>query len=248
MGPGAADAGELAGVAAAFFRYDVFTPVSSGEQASTLRASAWFQCVNAWVLSRPGVRALNRDMKQAATNKIAVLALAEKQGLRIPRTRVSNLQEHAMAMAAGGGVTKPVTGGDYCRLLQDVLPGVEFRHGRAPLPAFLQERLSAPEIRLYVVGEHRFAFEMRSSSLDYREHQDVDVLPVEVPAEVEPLRALMACLGMDFGAADFKTDPATGKRIFLELNNSPMIANFDQVAQGAIADAIVRTLLPSGGV
>ena len=47
---------------------------------------------------------------------------------------------------------------------------------------------------------------------------------------------------MDFGAADFKTDPETGELCFLEVNTSPMFAAFDQVAGGKLAEAILETL------
>jgi len=39
-------------------------------------------------------------------------------------------------------------------------------------------------------------------------------------------------MGLDFGAADFKTDPDAGELVFLELNTSPMFARFNEVSQG----------------
>jgi hypothetical protein len=47
---------------------------------------------------------------------------------------------------------------------------------------------------------------------------------------------------MDFGAADFKTDPETGQLVFLELNTSPMFARFDQVSGGQVCAAIIHEL------
>ena len=55
--------------------------------------------------------------------------------------------------------------------------------------------------------------------------------------------ALMRDLRMDFGAADFKTDPDTGELVFLELNTSPMFARFNQVSEGRLAADMVRQLL-----
>jgi glutathione synthase/RimK-type ligase-like ATP-grasp enzyme len=64
----------------------------------------------------------------------------------------------------------------------------------------------------------------------------------QVPQEVSRLRNLMSRVGLDFGAADFKTDPETGQLVFLELNTSPMFARFDQVSGGKTCDAIVAEL------
>jgi D-alanine-D-alanine ligase-like ATP-grasp enzyme len=52
----------------------------------------------------------------------------------------------------------------------------------------------------------------------------------------------MTRLGLDFGAADFKTDPDTGELIFLELNTSPMFAKFDLVSGGQLTAAIIQEL------
>ena len=53
----------------------------------------------------------------------------------------------------------------------------------------------------------------------------------------------MSALHMDFGAADFKTDPESGALTFLELNTSPMFARFDDIAGGRLSDAIVERLM-----
>jgi hypothetical protein len=47
---------------------------------------------------------------------------------------------------------------------------------------------------------------------------------------------------MDFGAADFKTKPAVGNLVVLELSTRPMIASFDTVSNGALCAAIVEKL------
>ena len=99
-------------------------------------------------------------------------------------------------------------------------------------------------MRIYVVGNDAFAFEVRSNSLEYHIKQDAELLLLDaVPSEVEQLRSLMAALNMDFGAADFKTDPVTQQLVFLELNSSPMFTRFDQVAHGRLCEAMVRALV-----
>jgi hypothetical protein len=71
-------------------------------------------------------------------------------------------------------------------------------------------------------------------------NQDAElILLPQVPQEVSRLRNLMSRVGLDFGAADFKTDPETGQ---LGLNTSPMFVRFDQVSGGKVCDAIVAEL------
>jgi hypothetical protein len=196
-------------------------------------------------------------------NKPAALVLAREAGLRIPQTWVTN----EVSKLAGNGVNhsqpegerrenvnqednqlgkmiaKPVLGGDYCYSLPEALVKTNLRNGLAAVPAIVQKRLIAPEIRIYVIGESAFAFEVRSGSLDYRVNQDAElILLPEVPTELAMLRKLMLRLGMDFGAADFKTDPETGQLVFLELNTSPMFARFDQVSGGQVCAAIIHEL------
>jgi hypothetical protein len=52
--------------------------------------------------------------------------------------------------------------------------------------------------------------------------------------------------GLDFGAADFKASPETGRPLFLEVNSAPMFAAFDRVAAGALCDAILDWLVAAG--
>jgi D-alanine-D-alanine ligase-like ATP-grasp enzyme len=83
-----------------------------------------------------------------------------------------------------------------------------------------------------------------SDDLDYRENQSARVEPLdEVPGDVgEGLTRLMDRLGLDFGAADFKTCPDTGRLLFLEINTGPMFAAFDQASKGAVTAALADFL------
>lgn len=229
--------------AGAFIRHDVFEGLADSRSEVAVRALAWHQAVNGWLLSSSAVRVFNRHQVPEALSKPAVLVAARDSGLVIPDTVISNLQSTIKHSASHDGVTKPVAGGDYCYQVKDVLERTEFRGAVASCPAFLQPRLVAPEVRVYVIGDYDFAFEMRSPSLDYRLHQDAEVVPLQhIPPVAGPLRVLMSRLRMDYGAADFKTDPITGELVFLELNTSPMLARFDIEAKGAISAAIVDVL------
>jgi glutathione synthase/RimK-type ligase-like ATP-grasp enzyme len=227
----------------AFIRYDVFGGMKDPRPAVRTRASAWYQTLMGWLLSEPGIRIFNRQISQAASNKPAALMLAREAGLRIPSTLITNEADKLRRDQAESMIAKPVLGGDYCYSLPDALAKTDLRDGLAAMPAIVQKRLEPPEVRIYVVGQSAFAFDVRSSSLDYRVNQDAElVLLPEVPQEVSRLRKLMSRLGLDFGAADFKTDPATGELVFLELNTSPMFARFDLVSNGQLCAAMIDEL------
>ena len=228
----------------AFLRHDVFEGLDTPSPKIHMRALAWHQAVHGWLLSQPSIRIFNRGHLPAALSKPATLIFAQQSGLRIPSTQVTNLELSIRVASELGSVTKPVAGGDYCYSISEILKGTEFRNQLASCPAFVQPRLVAPEVRVYVIGNHSFAFEMRSPSLDYRVHQDAEVVPMPVvPDVISGLRELMSTLQMDYGAADFKTDAETRELAFLELNSSPMFARFDMEVNGALAQSIVRTLL-----
>jgi glutathione synthase/RimK-type ligase-like ATP-grasp enzyme len=236
------DGKELAATAG-FIRHDVFGGMQDPRPEVSARAHAWYQTVLGWLLSEPGIRMFNRRMSAAATNKPAALVLAKKAGLRIPPTTITNQAGDFQGEQLDRMIAKPVGGGDYCYSLAEALAKTDLRSGLAASPAIVQKRLVAPEVRIYVIGQSAFAFEVRSNSLDYRVNQDAElILLPEAPPELSHLRQLMSQLGLDFGAADFKTDPDTGHLIFLELNTSPMFARFDQVTQGRLCQVMLREL------
>jgi len=231
---------------AGFIRHDVFGGMQDPRPEVSARAHAWYQTVMGWLLSEPGIRIFNRQMSAAASNKPAALVLARKAGLRIPPTTITNQAGDFHGEQLDSMIAKPVAGGDYCYSLAEALAKTDLRSGLAASPAIVQQRLVPPEIRIYVIGQSAFAFEVRSNSLDYRVNQDAElILLPQVPQELSMLRELMSQLGLDFGAADFKTDPDTGHLVFLELNTSPMFARFDQASQGRVCEAMLRELAMS---
>lgn len=236
-------AGRELRASSAFIRHDVFGGMQDPRPEVSARASAWYHTMMGWLLSEPRVQMFNRGMCQIATNKPAALVFARQAGLQIPPTKITNQVGSFRSEQLDSMIAKPVGGGDYCYSLAEAVAKTDLRGGVAARPAIVQKRLVPPEVRIYVIGAAEFAFEVRSPSLDYRVNQDAALIPLpEVPPEVSRLRNLMSRLGLDFGAADFKTDPETGQLVFLELNTSPMFARFDQVSGGAVCAAILREL------
>jgi hypothetical protein len=243
--------GEEASPSAVFLRYDVFAHLADGRPETAYRAYAWYTALQGWLLAHPAVRMLNRGYDRP-TNKPFVLHLAASVGLRIPATRITNevdaLEREAAAL--GPTIAKPLTGGGYAQPLEELLAGTERRDGRSAAPAFVQQRMVPPEVRVYGLGmgaERRYvAFRVESAALDYRADDDSVVvhLPLaEVDADaVSGLGRLMDALEMDYGAADFKALPDTGRLAFLEVNSGPMFAGFDAVSDSAVSDAILDYL------
>ncbi|MBM3738959.1 MAG: hypothetical protein FJW39_24560 [Acidobacteria bacterium] len=236
--------GKPIAVRGAFLRHDVFASLSDPRPEVNNRAMGWFAAVTGWLTANGAVRMFNRGMTAVAGNKPGTLLLARECGLEIPATWITNHGARIRSLDPGGHIAKPVAGGGYCHSLDQALPQPADRDTNTAMPAIVQRKLIAPEIRIYIIGRAAFAFEMRSESLDYRVAQDAQVIALpEVPPQAGPLRYLMARQGMDFGAADFKTDPVTGGLLFLELNTSPMFARFDYASDGALCAAMVRELL-----
>ncbi|MEZ4449227.1 MAG: hypothetical protein R3B09_07080 [Nannocystaceae bacterium] len=248
--------GEPLAPTAVFLRHDVFEGLADPRPETAFRAAAWSTAIAGWALSRPDVRWFNRASEQRPTNKLHALRLARAAGLEVPSTTITN-DLAALVAAAGPGVrelvAKPVAGGGPCRRVADLLPVTLTRLGRAAAPAIVQPELVPPERRLFGVRRDltrpgqgpidAFAFEVVSSALDYREDRGAQVLPRDPePALVAGLHRLMDRMGLDFVAADFKADPASGRLLFLEINNGPMFAGFDRAADGAITTAMVAAL------
>ena len=228
---------------AIFVRHDVFTSLAERRPEPGFRALSWFTTLAGWAQSHAHVRMLNRASARHMTNKLHVLRLAQEVGLDIPVTLVTNdadlLTREAKTRSL---VVKPVNGGDYTRALPDVLEIAPRKGESLAAPAIVQERLTPPEIRVYGIGGRFFAFQLVADALDYRSTTDCKVLPVseaDLPKGLlNDLATLMQRLELDFGAADFKACPETGKLKFLEINNGPMFAAFDAASKGRLTGAI----------
>jgi hypothetical protein len=230
-----------------FIRYDVFTSLADNRPETGFRAQAWYTTIAGWAIARRNVRMFNRASAQHLTNKLEVLHLARDLGLEIPVTMVTN--DHALlssVMTERRLIAKPVNGGDYTRELGDIMKTAPHRDGSLAAPSFVQERLVPPEVRVYWIAGRTFAFQLVADALDYRSTADCKVLPLEDSAVsrqiLEGLGRLMERMQMDFGAADFKACPTTGRLRFLELNNGPMFAAFDSACEGRLTHAMAEFL------
>ena len=229
---------------AMFLRHDVFGSLGDRDPRSAASAMAWTAALVGWAMANPGVRTPNRRMWASANHKPAALALADQVGLRPPATLVTNDRAAAEAfLGSCDKIAKPVAGGDLARPLCEAMAMASRSAGPFAAPAIIQERLVPPEVRVYVIGEQAFAFEVKSRHLDYRAANDAEVIALDAVPEgiAAPLLRLARAMELDFCAADFKGAP-DGSLRFLEVNTSPMFARFDQASGGRLCDALVAWL------
>lgn len=217
---------------ALFIRYDVF-----GDAGDASRG-AFYDAIKGWAAANPAVGLFNRRNETLEVSKPRALALAAQCGFEIPETHVaSDFNRFADRDAY---IVKPVAGGDYTRLLRDA----GNPDGR---PWIVQEKLAYPEMRLFRAGRHYFAFAIYSEALDYRSDKTFQMRAVTPPPELRAaMEKLSNRMGLDYAAADLKTDPATGRLKFLEINSMPMLTGYDNVAQGRLSDAMVLGLRDLG--
>lgn len=233
--------GEPVECSAAFVRHDVFTALQDGRPSSHYRAQAWHTAITGWLASHPEIFIFNRRNLNQLTNKPLVLTLAHDCGLAIPETLITNDNERMSQYDEG--VVKPINGGGYCEPLAKVLERTPLKEGRAAAPAIIQQRLVQPEVRIYAIGDRYFAFNVISPELDYRSTRNCRVEFIEGFTNRELMDAfgkLLAKLGLDFAAADFKTDAASGDLLFLEVNTGPMFAAFDHASNGKLCSAMIE--------
>jgi hypothetical protein len=229
---------------ALFLRHDVFTHLGDRRPESHRRAARWYQTLMSWALAQEDVAFLNRGYGARNAGKPHVLLLARRMGLAVPETLVTSEPDTVDGLDGAGWIAKPVNGGEYTRDLAAARAEEGWRLRLAAEPTIIQRRLVGPELRIYRVGEGWLAFALRSEALDYRATRAVEIEAVPAPDGLTlPLGRLMDRLGLDFGAADFKTCPRTGAWLFLEVNSAPMFVGFDRATGGApIADAILDRL------
>ena len=240
------DSGQVVAPDGVFIRQDVFRFLSSKKQIDRDDARSWKVMLDGWLWSHPDIRMFNREFAMKdAVNKPLALIWAREAGLSIPRTILhSSVAVAEAALAQAAVVYKPVAGGDMCRELDAEALG-RVTDPYLPRPYIFQQKLVAPEIRVFRVGDQFFAFQIDADALDYRTvGGDAVVTEVTPPPHLLPgLRVLTDRIGLTYTAADFKTDADTGELVFLETNSNPMFAAFDVASHGRLVDAMLDWLI-----
>lgn len=199
-------------------------------------------------------RWVNDPWRQAvADRKPHQLAAAERLGLRVPRTLVTNDPERALRFIRSRGRTRTIhkalgaTPEDWqpTRFVtpRDVRRIAALRHS----PVVLQEYVPGVDVRVTAVGDRIFAAEIDArdtgSPEDFRPVWDeARVARCRLPRPVERrLRALVAELGLRYAAIDLRRR-ADGEHVFLEVNPSGQWLFVEERTGQPITAAVARLL------
>lgn len=194
----------------------------AANEAQEALAGLWPSLDAFWV-NDPG-----RDA--VAHRKAYQLSVAQDTGLRIPHTLITNDPSSARGFADSRGYRNVVykafsaTEQEWreTRLLKqdelELLDNVRYA------PLIFQEYIEAEyDLRVTVVGDEVFPAAIHSQQTSYAVDFRMDignaqVEAVELPGDVvDGLKALMARLGLVYGAIDMRRTP-DGKHVFLEIN------------------------------
>jgi glutathione synthase/RimK-type ligase-like ATP-grasp enzyme len=233
--------GKILAAKGAFIRRDVFHP---GTPEAEHRSLVWYETWRGWLASQPEIRLLNRSYLEKYTNKLSALGLAGKMGLAVPTTLATNDLPAIHAIRETGAVVKPVTGGGYCRMVDEILSSTEFQGKSAANPAIVQKYIKGNDVRIYRIHRNFIGFRIQTKAIDYRTTRNytIKMMP-EIPSGIaDKLEKMMDILGLDWGAADFKESAENGNHYFLEVNSNPMFSVFDKAAKGVISKSIVEFL------
>jgi hypothetical protein len=186
-----------------------------------------------------------------AARKPGQLIAAQAEGLRVPRTRITNDPEVVRHFAALGfplihkriGIspeplagTKPLLGSDFDRL--ELL---------CNCPAIFQERIDARfDIRVTVIGPDLHAAEIDSqagaSPLDWRFDHTVAFRPHALdPTVAAQLAATVRRLGLLYAAIDLRLTPQ-GEYVFLEVNPGGQFLFVEFLAQLPLSEHMATFL------
>lgn len=189
----------------------------------------------------------------AAHKKTYQLRLAEKVGLALPETLVTNSPASAQAFAErlGRVVYKPFAGSDRewreTRLFGETEQAnlAAIRHA----PVIFQEFIPGADYRITIVGEHVYVasidardagypvdFRMNIEGLQIRE----ETLPADLVAR---LRDLMQRLGLVYGAIDLRLDERSSEFKFLEINPAGQFLFVEEAAGLPISEGVADTLI-----
>jgi glutathione synthase/RimK-type ligase-like ATP-grasp enzyme len=195
---------------------------------------------------------------ELAEDKLLQLRMAEKLGLTIPRTLVTNVPEEARAFVASvsRAIVKPLSSGH----LGDDPPLIAYTtaidehdplNDIALAPHLLQERVDKQaDVRVTVVDDRVFACRIDSqgnpnTTLDWRIATSTNVplghVMMTLPSDVElACVRLVRALGLRFGAIDLIERP--DGFTFLEINPNGQWAWIEQRTCTPISDAIAKAL------
>lgn len=208
--------------------------------------------------------------KARADHKPHQLGIAQRLGLEIPETVITNDPEavRAFARRVGPVITKmlvqpaatgPAAGGEVSVVFTTAMTEADLAElgGLELCPMIFQQHVANQlDVRVTIAGHRVFAAALDRAArgggeLDWRRQSYAeDVAPSWAPYDLprpiaDRLIALADHFGLDYGAADLIVTP-DGRHVFLELNASGAFAFLGAGHAGPIAAAIAELLVEPG--
>jgi glutathione synthase/RimK-type ligase-like ATP-grasp enzyme len=226
--------------------------LSAGDAAFAVRQT-WEALQGFWA-SLPA-RYVNQPWRnEIASHKAHQLPLAERCGLRVPRTLITNDVARAQAFVAAARGAPVIHKALHATPVDWHPTRLLTKAERADLsavrlaPVILQEYVEGVDLRVYAVGDRLFTAEIdaraTASPEDFRTvFDEARVAPCSLPPAVEAgLRRLMAELGIVYGAIDLRRR-GDGEHLFLEVNPAGLWRFVEQRTGLPISAAIADLLL-----
>lgn len=184
-----------------------------------------------------------------AENKLVQLLAAERAGLRIPATLVSQDPARIRSFCAAhpGAILKPVATPRGIPMARTAVVGPELLGNDEVLaltPAIYQENIRGERhLRISVVGERCDGALIEARELDWRYDLNVPFSPYPLDGDLEQrLRAMLGQLGLAMGIFDVKlTDD--GEPVFLEVNSQGQFLFVEALCGLPLADQFAAFLV-----
>lgn len=227
--------GALCGPAVVWLRHfnvSAMRPPVEDPIVGTFARSEWEHAIRS-LLSLKCTRWINRPDMVLSLGRVAQIGLANRVGLSIPRTLVSNdkreIQEFVLstpigvvAKVLGDHFVEPEPGklyGVFPRLVTEA--DMDYLERAYFTPSLYQEYVPhVREVRATVVGEEVVGAEINKASPEdlWERPEEVSVYPHDLPAWVrEGLLRYLKLARLEYGAFDFLLTE-NGRYVFLEVN------------------------------
>ena len=226
------------------------------ESDRNFAGAEWGAVIDGFIASLHA-RFVNDPVKQRGASKPRQLQVAEKAGLAVPATLITNNAEEALGFVEnfGGRVIHKALTAPRNRFLATKRWSEADKAALETLklvPTIFQEEIQGSvDLRITVIGERLFAASFSSTKLesagehwiDNRLNLDVDYREHVLPAAVENgILTLMEGLDLSFGTVDMKVDER-GEYVFLEVNPQGQFLYIEILTGLPLAKAMAEFLI-----
>lgn len=177
--------------------------------------------------------------------KIHQLDIMAKNGIRIPKTLVTNDADALVEFWENNGrnvIFKPVLGGAYTKKLTEKDLAKDKLETLKTCPVQLQECIDGVDIRVYAIGDKIFPAEIQAKTIDFRADDNPNHMPVQLPGNIEnDCKKVLDILELAYSGIDIRKSNE-GEYVFIEANPAPMFIYFEKVTKYPITESLIELL------